>query len=134
MPERHNHGKNIIGTIEFGFALSHSFCRCTTFWRDTGQQSASIALSTAFSTPTPICCCFGSDIDSAILAAFQGCAFARPSSGNATQPTRYHHVRSCFPVHRAGFLFPRWSSPSRGSAHLCLVGDMEWVMGGPASG
>ena len=35
MPERHNHGKNIIGTIEFSFALSHSFCRCTTFWRDT---------------------------------------------------------------------------------------------------
>jgi hypothetical protein len=36
MPERHNHGKNIIGTSEFSLALSHSFCRCTTFWRDTG--------------------------------------------------------------------------------------------------
>src|SRR5215472_2511979 len=36
MPERHNHGKNVIGTIEFSFALSHSFCSCTTFWRDTG--------------------------------------------------------------------------------------------------
>src|SRR5215469_12650384 len=22
---------------EFSFALSHSFCRCTTFWRDTGR-------------------------------------------------------------------------------------------------
>src|SRR5215472_2757768 len=33
MPERHNHGKNIIGTIEFSFALSHSFWGCTTFWR-----------------------------------------------------------------------------------------------------
>jgi len=38
MPERHNHGKNTIGTIEFSFALSHSFCRCTTFWRDTGMS------------------------------------------------------------------------------------------------
>jgi len=33
MPERHNHGRDIIGTIESSFALSHSFCRCTTFWR-----------------------------------------------------------------------------------------------------
>ena len=36
MPERHKHGKNTIGTIEFGFALSHSFCGWTIFWRDAG--------------------------------------------------------------------------------------------------
>jgi len=35
MPERHNHGKNIIATIRIQFCLSHSFCGCTTFWRDT---------------------------------------------------------------------------------------------------
>ena len=77
---------------------------------------------------------FMSGIHSAILALFQRCAFARSASGNAPQPTRYHHVRSCFPVHRAGFLFPRCRSPSNGSAHLCLVGYMEWVMGGPPFG
>jgi|SRR6516164_821381 hypothetical protein len=35
MPERHNHGKIISELSEFSFALSHSFCRYTRFWRDT---------------------------------------------------------------------------------------------------
>jgi hypothetical protein len=26
----------LSGLSEFSVALSHSFCRCTTFWRDTG--------------------------------------------------------------------------------------------------
>src|SRR5215469_7425271 len=45
MPERHNHCKNTIGTMEFSFALSHSFCRCTTFWRDTTREQDSLCMS-----------------------------------------------------------------------------------------
>jgi len=43
MPERHNHGKNIIGTIELSFGLRRSFCRCTTFWRDTVVRKTRIS-------------------------------------------------------------------------------------------
>src|SRR6516225_3512580 len=39
MPERHNHGKNTIATTRISFAPSHSFCRCTTFWRGTGDRT-----------------------------------------------------------------------------------------------
>jgi len=36
MPERHNHGKNNIGTIRIQlFCQGIHFCRCTTFWRGT---------------------------------------------------------------------------------------------------
>jgi len=36
MSERHDHGKNLAETSESSFAPSHSFHRCTTFWRGTG--------------------------------------------------------------------------------------------------
>ena len=38
MPERHDHGKNLIGTVRSSFSPSHAFCGCTTFWRDTGGE------------------------------------------------------------------------------------------------
>src|SRR6267143_1085074 len=34
--ERRDHSKNFNGTVRIRFAPSHSFCRRTTFWRDTG--------------------------------------------------------------------------------------------------
>jgi hypothetical protein len=39
MPERHN---TLSELSEFSFALSRSFCRCTTFWRDTTAAAAAI--------------------------------------------------------------------------------------------
>src|SRR5215471_8666940 len=48
MPERHNHGKNIIGIIGFSFALSHSFCGCTTFLRDTTRLARAISSKCSF--------------------------------------------------------------------------------------
>src|SRR5437899_9211571 len=35
MPERHDHRKNLTYESESSVAPSHSFCRCTTFWRGT---------------------------------------------------------------------------------------------------
>jgi hypothetical protein len=35
MSERREHSRNYIGKSESSFAPSHSFCRCTTFWRGT---------------------------------------------------------------------------------------------------
>jgi len=37
--ERHDHGKNFSGKTESSFAPSHSFRRCTTFWRGTTTPS-----------------------------------------------------------------------------------------------
>jgi hypothetical protein len=38
MSERYDHGKNFGGKSESSFSPSHSFCRCTTFWRGTPRQ------------------------------------------------------------------------------------------------
>jgi hypothetical protein len=43
IPERHNHPRILSELSEFSFALSHSFCRCTTFWRDTGESPLEIS-------------------------------------------------------------------------------------------
>jgi RNA-directed DNA polymerase len=39
MPKQHDHGENLIGKSESSFAPRHSFCRRTTFWRDSGVIS-----------------------------------------------------------------------------------------------
>jgi hypothetical protein len=37
MPELGDEGKNLIETLRIHLLPSHSFCRCTTFWQDTGH-------------------------------------------------------------------------------------------------
>jgi hypothetical protein len=39
MPKQHDNGENLIGKSESSFAPRHSFCRRTTFWRDTGLET-----------------------------------------------------------------------------------------------
>src|SRR5207245_7352876 len=39
MSERHDCGKNLAEKSECSFSPSHSFCRCTTFWRHNPQIS-----------------------------------------------------------------------------------------------
>jgi hypothetical protein len=38
MSERRDHSRNHIGKSESSFAPSHSFCRCTMFWRGTAPN------------------------------------------------------------------------------------------------
>jgi hypothetical protein len=42
MPERHDHGQNLIGIVRIEFSPSHSFCGRSMFWRMTGYWPDSV--------------------------------------------------------------------------------------------
>ena len=48
MPKQHDHGENLIAKPESSFAPRHSFCRRTTFWRDTGPREVQLGLRLIF--------------------------------------------------------------------------------------